>query len=103
MRRPWPRRRPHDAGRTCHVLAQNSRAIDGLSSQDGTLGDIFRETFLGFMRVHNLYHASKGRIFGLPRTNAGGSRRTPARTRDRCDHRAVDVLSAVHVRAFLLE
>lgn len=33
--------------------------------QDRTLGDIFRDTFLGFMRVHILYHASKGPIFGL--------------------------------------
>lgn len=29
------------------------------------MGDIFRDTFLGFMRVHILYHAAKGRIFGL--------------------------------------
>jgi DNA-binding PadR family transcriptional regulator len=29
------------------------------------MGDIFRDTFLGFVRVHVLYHASKGRIFGL--------------------------------------
>ena len=29
------------------------------------MGDIFRDTFLGFIRVHVLYHASKGRIFGL--------------------------------------
>lgn len=29
------------------------------------MGDIFRDTFLGFMRVHILYHATKGRIFGL--------------------------------------
>ena len=28
------------------------------------MGDIFRDTFLGFVRVHVLYHASKGRIFG---------------------------------------
>ena len=30
-----------------------------------SLGDIFRDTFLGFIRVHVLYHASKGRIFGV--------------------------------------
>ncbi|HJV59668.1 MAG TPA: PadR family transcriptional regulator [Albitalea sp.] len=29
------------------------------------MGDIFRETFLGFVRVHVLFHASKGRIFGV--------------------------------------
>ena len=29
------------------------------------MGDIFRDTFLGFVRVHVLYHASKGRIFGV--------------------------------------
>jgi PadR family transcriptional regulator, regulatory protein PadR len=29
------------------------------------MGDIFRDTFLGFVRVHVLHHASKGRIFGL--------------------------------------
>ena len=29
------------------------------------MGDIFRDTFLGFIRVHVLYHASKDRIFGL--------------------------------------
>jgi DNA-binding PadR family transcriptional regulator len=29
------------------------------------VGDIFRDTFLGFVRVHVLYHASKGPIFGL--------------------------------------
>lgn len=29
------------------------------------MGDIFRDTFLGFVRVHVLYHASKDRIFGL--------------------------------------
>lgn len=29
------------------------------------MGDIFRDTFLGFVRVHVLYHASKGPIFGL--------------------------------------
>ena len=29
------------------------------------MSDIFRETFLGFVRVHVLYHASKERIFGL--------------------------------------
>ncbi len=27
--------------------------------------DIFRDTFLGFVRVHVLHHAAKGRIFGL--------------------------------------
>lgn len=35
------------------------------TTQDCTLGDIFRDTFLGFMRVHILYHAAKERIFGL--------------------------------------
>ncbi len=29
------------------------------------MGDIFRDTFLGFIRVHVLYHAAKERIFGL--------------------------------------
>lgn len=29
------------------------------------MGDIFRDTFLGFIRVHVLYHASKDRVFGL--------------------------------------
>lgn len=29
------------------------------------MGDIFRNTFLGFVRVHALYHADKARIFGL--------------------------------------
>ena len=29
------------------------------------MGDIFRDTFLGFVRVHVLYHAAKDRIFGL--------------------------------------
>lgn len=29
------------------------------------MGDIFRDTFLGFVRVHLLYHASKGRIYGV--------------------------------------
>lgn len=29
------------------------------------MGDIFRDTFLGFVRAHLLYHASKGRIFGV--------------------------------------
>jgi DNA-binding PadR family transcriptional regulator len=29
------------------------------------MGDIFRDTFLGFIRVHILYHASKERIYGL--------------------------------------
>jgi DNA-binding PadR family transcriptional regulator len=29
------------------------------------VGDIFRDTFLGFVRVHVLYHAAKERIFGL--------------------------------------
>ena len=29
------------------------------------MSDIFRETFLGFVRVHVLYHASKERIFGV--------------------------------------
>jgi DNA-binding PadR family transcriptional regulator len=29
------------------------------------MGDIFRDTFLGFVRVHLLYHASKAPIFGL--------------------------------------
>lgn len=30
-----------------------------------TMSDIFRETFLGFVRVHVLHHASKQRIFGV--------------------------------------
>lgn len=30
-----------------------------------TVGDIFRETFLGFVRVHLLFHASRDRIFGV--------------------------------------
>lgn len=29
------------------------------------MADIFRDTFLGFVRVHVLHHASKGRIYGL--------------------------------------
>ncbi len=29
------------------------------------MGDIFRDTFLGFVRVHLLYHASKAPVFGL--------------------------------------
>ena len=29
------------------------------------MGDIFRDTFLGFIRVHILHHAAKDRIFGL--------------------------------------
>ena len=29
-----------------------------------TVADIFRDTFLGFIRVHVLFHASKQRIFG---------------------------------------
>jgi PadR family transcriptional regulator PadR len=29
------------------------------------VGDIFRDTFLGFVRVHVLYHAAKQRIFGM--------------------------------------
>ena len=29
------------------------------------MSDIFRETFLGFVRVHVLYHASIERIFGV--------------------------------------
>lgn len=29
------------------------------------VGDIFRDTFLGFVRVHVLYHAAKGKVFGL--------------------------------------
>jgi PadR family transcriptional regulator PadR len=29
------------------------------------MGDIFRDTFLGFVRVHVLYHATKERIFGV--------------------------------------
>jgi PadR family transcriptional regulator, regulatory protein PadR len=29
------------------------------------MADIFRDTFLGFVRVHVLYHAAKDRIFGL--------------------------------------
>jgi PadR family transcriptional regulator, regulatory protein PadR len=29
------------------------------------MSDIFRDTFMGFVRVHVLYHAAKDRIFGL--------------------------------------
>jgi DNA-binding PadR family transcriptional regulator len=29
------------------------------------MGDIFRDTFLGFVRVHVLHHAAKAPIFGL--------------------------------------
>jgi PadR family transcriptional regulator, regulatory protein PadR len=29
------------------------------------MGDIFRDTFLGFVRIHVLHHASKAPIFGL--------------------------------------
>jgi DNA-binding PadR family transcriptional regulator len=39
-------------------------AFDGACGGIG-VGDIFRDTFLGFIRVHVLYHAARGRIFGL--------------------------------------
>jgi DNA-binding PadR family transcriptional regulator len=29
------------------------------------MGDIFRDAFLGFIRVHILHHAAKERIFGV--------------------------------------
>jgi len=29
------------------------------------MADIFRDTFLGFVRVHVLHHAAKDRIYGL--------------------------------------
>ena len=29
------------------------------------MADIFREAFLGFIRVHLLHHAAQGRIFGV--------------------------------------
>ena len=29
------------------------------------MGDIFRDTFLGFVRVHVLHHAAKAPIFGV--------------------------------------
>lgn len=29
------------------------------------MADIFREAFLGFVRVHLLHHAAQGRIFGV--------------------------------------
>jgi hypothetical protein len=49
---PWHDRRSHSAVPRVPLR------------QAGNMRDIFRETFLGFIRVHLLHHAAKERFFG---------------------------------------